>query len=194
MIYSSPALVLRRPLRISAAACVAVGVLVVSGCASNVQTPAPPPVVSALPRRAPAKPVIAAPLPTDEYFAEATAMDLFDLRAADIALQRSTGAGRAFALQSEPHHRALSAQLAFAGRYLNLLPSRSLPPDYEQMLDQLNSTTDFDRVYLGQQRQVSARALQLHSRYANAGASPTLRPVAQFAVSVINADLQLLSR
>jgi len=139
-------------------------------------------------------PVVAAPLPTEQYFAEATAIDLFELRAADIALQHSTGAARAFALQSEQHHRALSAQLAFAGRYLNLLPSRSLPPGYQQMLDQLGSATDFNRLYLAQQRQVCARALQLHSGYAIGGASPTLRPVAQFGVSVINADLQLLSR
>jgi len=115
------------------------------------------------------------------------------LRAADIALQRPTAA-RAFAIQSEQHHRALSAQLAFAGRYLNLLPSRSLPPAYQQMLDQLSSATDFDRLYFAQQRQVCARALQLHSGYAIGGASPTLRPVAQFGVSVINADLQLLGR
>jgi putative membrane protein len=116
------------------------------------------------------------------------------LRAADIALQRPTRAARAFAFQSEQHHRALSAQLAFAGRYLNLLPSRSLPPAYQQMLDQLSSATDFDRLYFAQQRQVCARALQLHSGYAIGGASPTLRPVAQFGVSVINADLQLLGR
>ena len=107
-------------------------------------------------------------------------------------MQRSTGTARSFAMQADEHHRALSAQLAFAGRYLNLLPSRSLPPAYQQMLDQLNSTTDFDRLYLTEQRRVCARALQLHSGYASGGASPTLRPVAQFGVSVINADLQQL--
>jgi putative membrane protein len=131
-------------------------------------------------------------LPTAAYFSEATAIDLFELRAAEMALQRSVGTARSFALQAEEHHRALSAQLAFAGRYLNLLPSRALPPEYQKMLDQLSSTTDFDRFYLSQQRLVCARALLLHSRYAGAGESPTLRPVAQFGVSVINADLQLL--
>lgn len=62
------------------------------------------------------------------------------------------------------------------------------------MLDQLSSAPEFDRLYLSQQRMVCTRALQLHSRYASVGASPTLRPVAQFGVSVINADLQLLGR
>ena len=132
--------------------------------------------------------------PTNEYFSEATAIDLFEMRAAEVAMHRSTGAARSFALQADQHHRALSAQLAFAGRYLNLLPSRTLPSAYQQMLDQLTSTMDFDRVYLTQQRQVCARALQLHSAYASSGTSPTLRPVAQFGVSVINADMQMLRR
>jgi predicted outer membrane protein len=189
------AVALRRSWRIGGAAYAAIGVLIVSSCASSVEPLAPAQrAVAAAPLRQSATPVAASPFPTPQYFSEATAIDLFELRAADIALQRSTGAARAFATQAEQHHRALSAQLAFAGRYLNLLPSRSLPPDYQQMLDQLGSVTDFDRVYLSQQRQVCARALQLHSRYASAGASPTLRSVAQFGVSVINADLQLLRR
>jgi len=156
-------------------------------------SPAVTPTAVSLPRQV-ARPVVVASLPTDQYFAEATAIDLFEMRSSEMALQRSTGAARSFALQAGEHHRALSAQLAFAGRYLNLLPSRSLPPNYQQMLDQLNSATDFDRLYLTEQRQICVRALQLHSGYANGGTSPTLRPVAQFGVSVINADLQQLKR
>lgn len=189
------AVVLRRFWRIGGAACATIGLLVDSGCVSSVGAPsAAPRTAAAAPSRQSARPVAARPLQTDRYFSEATAIDLFELRAADIALQRSTGAARAFAAQAEQHHRALSAQLAFAGRHLDLLPSRSLPPDYQQMLDQLGLATDFNRLYLIQQRQVCARALQLHSLYASTGASPTLRPVAQFGVSVINADLQLLTR
>jgi len=186
---------MRRSWKVGIAACGAIGVLIDSGCASSVETRSPASrAATAAPSRQSTRPVAPIPLPTDQYFSEATAIDLFELRAADIALQRSTGSARAFALQAEQHHRALSAQLAFAGRYLDLLPSRSLPPVYQQMLDQLGSSTDFNRLYLTQQRQVCARALQLHSRYASVGTSPTLRPVAQFGVSVINADLQLLAR
>lgn len=172
----------------------ATGLLVDSGCASGVEPSAPVvPAAVSIPRLT-AKPAAAAPLSTNAYFSEATAIDLFEMRASEVALQRSTGLARSFALQAEQHHRALSAQLAFAGRYLNLLPPRYLPPEYQTMLDQLSSTPDFDRFYLGQQRLVCGRALQLHSRYASSGASPTLRPVAQFGISVINADLQLLRR
>lgn len=192
---STSAVVLRHSCRLVVTACAAIGVLVDSGCASSVETLSPAPrTTAAAPSSQSTRAAAPTPLPTDQYFSEATAIDLFELRAADIALQRSTGAARAFALQAEQRHRALSAQFAFAGRYLDLLPSRSLPPAYQQMLDQLGSTTDFNRLYLTQQRQVCVRALQLHSRYASAGASPTLRPVAQFGVSVINADLQLLAR
>lgn len=176
--------------------CVAIGGLLDSACASGVETTPAPVALAAAPilSRQTTRPLAAAPLLTDTYFSEATAIDLFEMRAAEMALQRSTSGIRSFALQSEKHHRALSAQLAFAGRYLNLLPARYLPPEYQHMLDQLNSATDFDRLYLGQQRQVCARALQLHSRYASGGTSPTLRPVAQFGVSIIAADLQLLRR
>jgi putative membrane protein len=137
------------------------------------------------------RPVPAA-LPPALYFSEATAIDLFEIRAAEIALQRGTGAARAFAAQAQEHHRALSAQLALAGRYLDLLPSRALAPEYQQMLDVLVSTADFNRVYLTQQRVVCRRALELHSAFAQRGASPTLRPVAQLGVSVATSDLQLL--
>jgi putative membrane protein len=158
------------------------------GCSTTAETTsnaaAPAPIVT---RSAP----IAALMPS-AYFAAATSIDLFELRAADIALKRSTGAGRSFALQAKQHHQALSAQFAFAGRYLDLLPSRTLPPEYQQMLNLLLSTNDFDRVYLAQQRLVCARALQLHSQFAQAGSSPTLRPVAQFGVSIAASDLQLL--
>ncbi len=133
-------------------------------------------------------------MPSSLYFREATAIDLFQLRAADIALRRGSGQARSFALESKRQHQAISAQMSFAGRYLDLLPSRVLPTDYQQMLAALLETNDFNALYLSQQRRVAERALKLHSDYSRAGESPTLRPVAKFAASAVASELRLLDR
>jgi putative membrane protein len=133
-----------------------------------------------------------APVSPQRYFSEATAIDLFQLRAADIAMQRGTGLAHSFALEAKRQHQAISAQMSFAGRYLNLLPSRTLPPQYQQMLSTLLTTSDFNSVYLAQQRVVCARALKLHRDFASRGESPTLRPVAQFASGAVRSELRIL--
>lgn len=135
-----------------------------------------------------------APLSAAVYFAQATALDLFELRAADIALQRGTARTKTFAAISKRQHEAIAAQFAFAGRRLNLLPSTVLPARYQQMLATLVSATNFDSVYLSQQRVITAQGLSLHSSYASSGKSPTLRPVAEFAAEAITNEIRHLER
>jgi hypothetical protein len=60
------------------------------------------------------------------------------------------------------------------------------------MLAALLSANDFNATYLDQQRRLCARALKLHTDYARSGDSPTLRPVAKFAASAVQSELQLL--
>lgn len=162
-----------------------------SGCSTGSKTafpsgnrPAPPP--------ATAPPTV--PLSPARYFADATAIDLFQLRAADIALQRGSGQARSFALESRRQHQAIAAQMSFAGRYLNMLPSRTLPLVYQQMLAKLLSASNFNSLYLDQERVVCERALELHANYASNGTSPTLRPVAQFAEQAVSAEIDALPR
>ena len=126
------------------------------------------------------------------YFSEATAIDLFQLRAADLAMQRATGRARSFALEARRQHEAISAQMSFAGRFLNLLPSRILPPEYQRMLTALLSSPDFNSVYLTQERVICARALRLHTDFAQRGRSPTLRSVARFASNAVQSEVQAL--
>lgn len=132
-------------------------------------------------------------LPTNAYFSEATALFLFQIQAAKIALKRGGPEGRAFATCSKQHHEALAVQLSFAGRRLNLLPSRSLPSDYQQLLHELISARNFDQVYFSQQKVVCSRGFELHNNYNREGASPTLRPVAQFGAKVISEELESLA-
>ena len=127
------------------------------------------------------------------YVAAASSIDLYQVKAAELALQRAHDpANRAFAQRALSAHQGTSAQLSLAGRRLNLLPTATLDPQHQAMLDALNATSDFDDTYRGQQNIVLQEALKLHSSYARAGQSPTLRPVAQNAESVMRANLQAL--
>lgn len=62
------------------------------------------------------------------------------------------------------------------------------------MLDALAATNDFDNLYRAQQNIVLQEGVKLHSTYAKAGSSPTLRPVAANAESVMRANLEALRR
>lgn len=127
------------------------------------------------------------------YVALASSIDLYQVKAAQLALERAHDpANRAFAEQALTAHQGTSAQLSMAGRRLNLLPSATLDPQHQAMLDALNATSDFDNTYRGQQNIVLQEALTLHSSYAKGGQSPTLRPVAANAESVMRANLQAL--
>jgi putative membrane protein len=57
-------------------------------------------------------------------------------------------------------------------------------PQHQAMYDELDTSGDFDAAYVRLQRAVHGAAYSLHSSFAAAGASPTLRPVAENAVAV----------
>jgi putative membrane protein len=129
------------------------------------------------------------------YFAVASSIDLYQVKAAQLALERSQDpANRALAERLLSAHQGTSAQLSYAGRRLNLLPSATLNPEHQAMLDALTATSDFDNTYRAQQNIVLQEGVQLHSSFAKAGQSPTLRPVAANAENVMRANLQALRR
>jgi putative membrane protein len=139
--------------------------------------------------------VMASPvmLSTAAYVAAASSIDLFEMQSAQLALQRAMDPGnRTFAERVLSAHQGTSAQLSFAGRRLNLLPSTSLSPEHQAMLSALSATSDFDNTYRAQQRIVVEQGVRLHSGYARGGDSPTLRPIAENAENVMRANLQAL--
>jgi putative membrane protein len=140
--------------------------------------------------------ITAAPaLMSAAYVAAAASIDLYEIRAAQLALERSQDpANRAFAKQTLTAHEGTSAQLSMAGRRLNLLPSATLNPEHQAMLDALNSTSDFDNTYRAQQKILMREGVALHSSYARSGESPTLRPVAKNAEDVMRRNQQALPR
>ena len=139
--------------------------------------------------------VIASPvmISAAAYVAAASSIDLYEMKAAQLALEKAQNpSNRALAQQLLEAHRGTSYQMSMAGRRLNLLPSASLDPEHQQMLDALSATSDFDNTYRAQQSIVLQEGLKLHAGYAKSGDSPTLRPVAANAESVMKANLQAL--
>ena len=161
--------------------------LLLSACGSGPR-PAPP---VAAPRPA----IIASPvmISAAAYVAAASSIDLFEMQSAELALQRARDADtRAYAQRVLNAHKGTSAQLSYAGRRLNLLPSASLNADHQAMLDALAASGDFDSTYWSQQRVVVEQGVRLHGGFARSGVSPTLRPVAENAETVMRANLQAL--
>lgn len=163
-----------------------IALLLVGGCGGGA-----PRQVASVPTSA----VIAAPvmISAAAYVAAASSIDLFEMKSAELALQRAQDPGnRAFAERVLSAHQGTSAQLSFAGRRLNLLPSASLNPEHQAMLNALTTASDFDSTYRAQQRIVVEEGVRLHGDFAKSGTSPTLRPIAENAESVMRANLQAL--
>ena len=178
----------------SIAAALGASALVLLGAASCAtgerEQPRPPARAPGAARPAPAAPVLS----PRAYFDQATALDLFQLRAADIAMQRGGARARNFAMESKRQHNAIAAQFNFAGRYLDMLPSRVLPTAYQRLLTELLNAPDFDRAYLAREAALCDRASRLHGDYGRRGQSPTLRPIAKFAVNAVASECRLLGK
>lgn len=127
------------------------------------------------------------------YVAESASIDLLVIRAGELALTHSSNPQvRSIAAQLVEGHRGTAAQLSMAGRRLDLLPSATLLPEHQAMLDDLSSSTDFDHAFVRVLREVHGEALSFDMAFAARGSSPTLRPVAANAASVERTHLALL--
>ena len=164
--------------------------IALAGCASAPSTrPAP--------RPQPNRPVRSLPgaVSAATYVSQAASIDLFVVKSCELAALRSvTPTLRRTAEQLLADHQGTASQLSFAGRRLDLLPSASLLPQHQAMLDELAASSDFDRTFVRLQRSVHGQALALHADYARRGASPTLRPVAANAAAIEQRHLALLNR
>jgi len=138
----------------------------------------------------PSQPDLSAPT----FVSTNASIDLFVIRSSTLAVRRSSSARiRDFASQMIEAHKGTSAQLSFAGRRLNLLPSATLRPAEQAMLDSLQTSSRFDSEYVLDQRIVHQRAIALDRAYATNGRSPTLRPVAVAALPIEQRHLRLIA-
>ena len=127
------------------------------------------------------------------YVTVASSIDRMIVRASELAQTRARDPRlRAFAQQLAKDHLSISAQLSFAGRRLNQLPTGRLLDNHSARLAALESSADFDAAYMREMSSSLSAALEYHSRYARRGESPTLRPVARYAAQVIDKNLRAL--
>jgi putative membrane protein len=158
-----------------------------AGCAPKQAPPPPPPVIT------PAPPAVA--LDPESYMAFSASSALFAVKASNFAEARATNAKlKKLAGQVVMDQTAIGAQLSFAGRYINLLPSSQLLPEHQAMLDSLATAGDFDGTYKAQLARVLRRAAAQHRAFEAGGDSPTLRPVARFAAPVCEKNLAALAK
>ncbi|MDQ3080218.1 MAG: DUF4142 domain-containing protein [Pseudomonadota bacterium] len=146
----------------------------------------------------PAPAVIITPAPGQvmsprTYVTTSSSFELLVLRASELAESRSQDPRvKAYASGELDDHRGLSAQLSFAGRGLNLLPSRAMWKSHAQQLAELTATSDFDAIYKKRMIDAHQHHLSLNRDVAQRGTSATLRPVARNAAAVLARHLEQL--
>jgi predicted outer membrane protein len=164
-------------------------ILSLASCARE-ERPAPPPTSA----RRPAPPPSRQPALSDANFvSENGSIDLFVIRSSELALRRSSSARvREVAQRLIADHKGTSGQLSLEGRRLNLLPSATLRPREQALLDAQATSSRFDSDYVRDMRVVHQRAVSIDAAYAAKGRSPTLRPVAAAALPIEQRHLRLL--
>ena len=177
----------RRLVRLGGWVVVATAALL-AGCAPK--RPAPPPPAP------PVRPIPpAAALDPESYMAFTASSALFAVQASRMAEARgSTNKIKKFAQQAVVDHTGIGAQLSFAGRRIDLLPSARPLPEHQAMLERLATASDFDGTYKAQMSKVLREAASAHRAFEARGESPTLRPVASFAAPVCEKGLEALRK
>ena len=172
------------PLRIG----VAVAALAIASCAPRAPSPRPVPPSE--------RPPAERPLAAAAYLARAASIDLYQVRAGELAQERASTQGLTmFARKMIEEHRGMAAQLSLAGRRLNLLPATVMQAEQQAWLHQLTASapgTEFDATYRRQQSAAHDASYRLHYAFAQGGESPTLRLVARSAAGIETDHRQLL--
>ena len=119
---------------------------------------------------------------------------LFAVRASTFAEARGSSKLKKLASRIVMDQTGIGAQLNFAGRYIDLLPSSRPLPEHQAMLDALANASDFDATYKAQMARVLREAAAAHRAFEASGDSPTLRPVARFAAPVCEKNLEALRK
>ena len=129
------------------------------------------------------------------YVPNAAMGDMYEIQAADIALERAGRADvKALAQMIKTDHTAASAALKTAAA--TAAPDVALPGELDQrrkgLLDNLRSAgvADFDKVYIDQQVAAHQEAVTLHRGFADNTDAPALAAHARTVLPKIEAHLQ----
>ena len=118
------------------------------------------------------------------YVARAASYDQLVVRASELVAQSGGDPAtlRLAAMLAEDH-RGLAAQLSFAGRRLDLLPSAALVSPHDGWFSSFETAADRPAAFRQLMRRVHQNSYAMHAAMARSGSSPTLRAVAVNAAS-----------
>jgi putative membrane protein len=168
------------------------GALVLASCATETQ-PAPESPPRAKVSRSPV--VRSISVSPAQYVANASSASLYVIKASQLIANREGHSGLGnFARQFAAEQEGVGSQLSFAGRRLNLLPSATLNPDHQAMLDALGVSPNPANTYVKQLDSLLPQVAAFHRQYQRYGTSPTLRPVAAMAAPVFEREASRLRR
>jgi putative membrane protein len=122
-----------------------------------------------------------------EYVREASAGDLYEVQAGQLALQRSQSPEvRAMAQAMIDQHTQSSTLIAQAASQQGLTPVSDLPAPKLAMLQRLRDAPDdqFDRVYMDQQVTAHMNAAALHEGFAQSGSGALQQAAIQIQPTV----------
>jgi putative membrane protein len=130
------------------------------------------------------------------FLAHAGSANLYEIEAAQLALQASANPGvRNLANMIVADHTALGQQVGAAAAAAGLPPpSPVLLPPEQAMLDQLRAAgtgMNFDMLYQQQQITAHQQAIQLMQNYAASGDVPALQTIASSAIPAMQRHLQM---
>ena len=174
----------RRLIRAGGWVAVAMAALV-AGCAQK-QAPPPTPVQPI--------PIVRPALDPESYMAFTASSALFAIQASRMAEARGSAKSKKVAPQIIMDQTGIGAQLSFAGRRIDLLPSSRVLPEHQTMLERLATGSDFDSTYKAQLAKTLGEAAAAHRAFEAGGDSPTLRPVARFAAPVCEKNLEAVRK
>lgn len=109
-----------------------------------------------------------------KYVEEAAGADMFEVKASQLALQRSQDpAIREFAQHMVAEHTdsANKLKLELDKAKVEVVPPKALSPEKQAMLDRLMNVgmQDFNKMYMSMQIAGHEEALKVHSEFANSG-------------------------
>jgi hypothetical protein len=126
-----------------------------------------------------------------DYFRVSASRSLLLVRAGELVAARDPVLAED-AQRVAAAHRGVAMQLNLAGRRLNLLPPAELLPFDQAQFEALSNSPDLSAAWRQMVGLALSRCDSHEADYARRGASPTLRPVARFALGVCREELARL--
>ncbi|MGA0608496.1 DUF4142 domain-containing protein [Phenylobacterium sp. VNQ135] len=138
------------------------------------------------------------------FIANACIADLYEIEAGRLAARRAqSDAVRMFGAMMVEHHTTAMHQMHSAlhshevtDHIPDAAPTQELDERRAGMLKHLQEAadTDFDHMYLDQQRMAHQESVALHKGYAENGDNPQLRSVAMGGLPMVERHLKMLGR